>query len=169
MRLKLTLATCGLVAATILAGCAAGDSTGLTTASIGETRTASKPTIDPTCVTLAVQISDARAEGTPARVANVANAEKKSPIVNIKRESLAKLAKLDALSKEFQARCSTVPMQAAALPKSPGTAPTTKASARKAASAATADATEKTVAKRTTSVTTQSVAIEPTTTKPKPN
>ena len=122
MRLMIIIAATGFVAAALLAGCANNDGLGLTTASLEPARTAAKPSIDPACVTLAAKINEARAEGTPGRVADVAAAENKPRIVNIKRTSLAKVTELDAMNKEFQARCSTVPTQSAAA-AAPITAP----------------------------------------------
>jgi hypothetical protein len=159
MRLMIIIAATGFVAAALLAGCANNDGLGLTTASLEPARTAAKPSIDPACVTLAAKINEARAEGTPGRVADVAAAENKPRIVNIKRTSLAKVTELDAMNKEFQARCSTVPTQSAAAPAA-AHAPVTAAqtavtgAATNAAQTAATSAANKVAAKAVTNATT---------------
>ncbi len=140
MRLMILIATTGLLAATLLGGCANNNSLGLTTSSLSPAKTAAKPTVDPECVSLAARINEARVEGTPGRVADIATAENKSRIVNIKRTSLAKVAELDAMNKEFQARCSTVPTETAAtVSAQPAKSPAAQAAGGVAATAATRD------------------------------
>ncbi len=167
MRLMIIIAATGFVAAALLAGCANNDGLGLTTASLEPTRTAAKPSIDPACVTLAAKINEARAEGTPGRVADVANAENKPRIVNIKRTSLAKVAELDAMNKDFQARCSTVPTQTAAAAPTPVNAAAnpartavTNAAANAAQTAATNAATTATNKVATQAATTATSAVK---------
>lgn len=144
MRLMFLIAATGLVAAALLGGCASNDGLGLTTASLTPQKTAAKPTVDPECVTLAAKINEARAEGTPGRVADVAAAQNKPRIVNIKRASLAKVTELDAMNQEFQARCSTVPTQSASAPSpaNPAASTATKAVESAAANAASATASK---------------------------
>ena len=162
MRLTILVAASGLLAAGLLGGCAADNDLGLMTSSITPTEQASTPKVDPTCIALAAKISDARAEGTPERVAKVATAENKSRVVSIKRDSLAKFSELDALNKEFQARCSTLSTTAAALPKSTAAEPQQVETAAANVAAATADATA-------TSVSTRAVATQPIVATPKAN
>lgn len=171
MRLTILVAASGLLAAGVLGGCATDSDLGLTTSSITPAEQASKPKTDPACIALAAKISDARAEGTPDRVAKVASAENKSRVVSIKRDSLAKVTELDALNKEFQARCSTLSTTAAALPQptvatpAPASAPqqVETAAANVATTAAnTADATA-------TSVTTRAVSTQPIVATPQAN
>jgi hypothetical protein len=133
MRLKTFFAGCGLAFAVALGGCANGSDgigLGLTTASVEDPApvaktAAAKPAISPACVELAAKINAARAEGTPARVAKVAES-RGGRTVNMKRASLAKMAELDALNQKFLTECSVVA-------NSP--APRTTASARAAAAA----------------------------------
>ena len=145
MRLIITIAATGLLTGALLGGCASGDGLGLTTASLDTAtpKVASKPSVDPACVTLAAKINEARAEGTPGRVAKVASAENKPRIVNIKRASLAKVAELDAMNQEFQARCSTLPTatMAAATPQNTAISSVQAATTTAATNAATSAAT----------------------------
>jgi hypothetical protein len=104
--------TCtGLTAALALAGCSGGSGENLlTTSSINQPqKVAAKPSVDPVCASLSNQINATRQEGTPARVNAVSTG--KTRMVTIKRASLAKMAELDRLNNEFQAKCSKVPMQ----------------------------------------------------------
>jgi len=171
MRLTILVAASGLLAAGLLGGCATDSDLGLTTSSIASTENANKPTVDPNCIALAAKISDARAEGTPDRVAKVATAENKSRVVSIKRDSLAKVAELDALNKQFQARCSTISTAAAPMPKPTASATATAPTANQAKAAATnATATAaKTADAAATRVSTRAVATQPIVATPQAN
>ncbi|MEZ5855514.1 MAG: hypothetical protein R3D67_12530 [Hyphomicrobiaceae bacterium] len=97
-----------------------------------------KPAIDPACATLAAQIDEMRRDGVVERAE--AAAKGKSKTVSVKRESLGKLAQLEKVNAEFQAKCSTMPRaigaQAAAQPAA-NKAVETAAAATKAKAAAT--------------------------------
>lgn len=120
--IRTTLICAVFAGAASLAGCAADGGLDLmTTGSIGnqatETAVAKAPAIDPACVELTAKIDQLRKEGTPERLAKVA--EGKSKTANVKRDALARMAELDAANQEFQARCSTIgasSAQAAAAP-----------------------------------------------------
>lgn len=111
MRLRTFSAGIGLALAAALGGCADGENFGLVTAAIEQPapaqKVAAKPSIDPACVELAARINAARDEGTPGRVAKVAE-NKGGRTVSIKRASLAKVAELDAMNEKFLKRCSVV-------------------------------------------------------------
>jgi len=104
------LTSAGVTVALALAGCSGGSGNGLlTTSSIEQQAAAAKPTIDPVCASLSNQINATRQEGTPARVNAVSTG--KTRMVTIKRASLAKVAELDRLNREFQAKCSKLPVR----------------------------------------------------------
>ena len=169
MRLTILVTASGLLAAGLLGGCATDNELGLTTSSITQAEQASKPKVDPACIALAAKISDARAEGTPDRVAKVASAQDKSRVVSIKRDSLAKVTELDALNKQFQARCSTLSTTTAALPKATAAAPAPATAPQQVETAAANVATTaaKTADATATSVTTRAVATQPIVATPK--
>jgi hypothetical protein len=104
------LTSAGVTVALALAGCSGGSGENLIkTSSISKPQTAAaKPAINPVCASLTSQINTTRQEGTPARVSAVSTG--KTRMVKIKRASLAKMAELDRLNSEFQAKCSKVPM-----------------------------------------------------------
>jgi hypothetical protein len=122
MRHNSYLPLAGITMALMLAGCAGGMGTGLTTSSVTpQAKVAAKPAVDPSCVALSSQIQSVRQEGTPARVQAVSSG--KTKMVSIKRTSLAKVAELDRLNSEFQMKCSKYPsLQTAAAPAAPTTA-----------------------------------------------
>mgnify|MGYP001815732832 CR=1 FL=1 len=169
MRLMTLVAASGLVAAGFLGGCATDSDLGLTTASLAPTENAKKTSVHPACIALAAKISDARAEGTPDRFAKVATAENKSRIVSIKRDSLAKVAELDALNKQFQARCSTISTAAAPMPKPMTTTAAPAATETKAAATTAANTATKTADAAATRVTTRPVATQPIVATPQSN
>lgn len=130
MRPTQIIALAGLTMTLGLAACGNGPSSGLMTSSIATPqKTAATPTVDPACTALSQQISTIRQEGTPARVHAVATGKTKT--ANVKRSSLAKVAELDRLNLDFQAKCSKVPQQ-----RSASLAPTTAASAATSAKTA---------------------------------
>jgi hypothetical protein len=102
-----------VLAALLLAGCAADGSTNFfTTGALGtsETAAAPEPKVDPACVSLVSRIEALRKEGVADKIEKAA--AKKYKMTN------ADLAKADQLTKanaDFQLRCSTImpkPMQA---------------------------------------------------------
>ncbi|MDX2157697.1 MAG: hypothetical protein SFW09_14445 [Hyphomicrobiaceae bacterium] len=87
---------------------------------IGGTSTAAlppKPAIDPACAALASQIDQMRKDGVVDRVE--AAAKGKGTTVSVKRDSLGKIAQLEKVNAEFQAKCSTLPRTAAVAPPPP--------------------------------------------------
>lgn len=102
-----TLISLTLGAGLALAGCSGdgllGDLT--TTSALPE-----KVAVNPQCTTLAAQIDALKKEGVAERVEQAAKG--KGTTVNVKRESLSKVAQLNALNTEFQSKCSTVPRAA---------------------------------------------------------
>lgn len=122
-----------------LAGCASeggllGGATGATepTASIATAR----PRVDTACAPLAQKIDELRREGSVDRVEQAAAG--KGATVQVKRESLVKVAELNKAHAEFQSKCSTfrpAPGQAKAVTLTPGAAET--AAVTKTAAAAT--------------------------------
>jgi hypothetical protein len=103
-----TLISLTLGAGLALAGCSGdgllGDLT--TTSSLPE-----KVAVNPQCTTLASQIDALKKDGVTERVEQAAKG--KGTTVNVKRESLGKIAQLNALNTEFQNKCSTLPHPAA--------------------------------------------------------
>lgn len=93
-----------------LAGCASDGTSMLTTASVEPKKPA--PVVDQACLQLQNRIAVLRAEGTVGRVEQAAVGKTKT--VNIKRESLAKVAELNKANAEFQLRCSKLQTTAAA-------------------------------------------------------
>ena len=127
-----------VLAALLLAGCAADGSTNFfTTGALGtaETAAAPEPKVDPACVSLVSRIEGLRKEGVADKIEKAA--VKKYKMTN------ADLAKADQLTKanaEFQLRCSTItprPMSAQYSSTPPSTPaappPAAKKSAPKAA------------------------------------
>lgn len=102
-----------------LAGCASDGTSMLTTASVEPKKPA--PVVDQACLQLQNRIAVLRAEGTVGRVEQAAVGKTKT--VNIKRESLAKVAELNKANAEFQLRCSKLQTTAAAASQSAATAP----------------------------------------------
>ncbi len=140
------LMTTFVAAAASLAGCAADGGLDLMTGSIGDPSTqavvAKAPAIDPACIELTAKIDQLRKEGTPDRLAKVA--EGKSKTASVKRDALARMSELDKANQEFQAKCSTLgatPAQSAAAP-----ATTAQQVASAAQTAATAAQNAKTAA-----------------------
>lgn len=108
-----------LAGAASVAGCAADGGLDLMTGSIGNQETevaaAKAPAINPVCVELTAKIDQLRQEGTPDRLAKIA--EGKTKTASVKRDALARMAELDKANQAFQANCSTIgtsPSQAAA-------------------------------------------------------
>jgi hypothetical protein len=95
---------------------------------------AAKPVVDPACTSLASQIDALRREGVVERAE--AAAKGKGMTVNVKRESLGKLAQLEKANAEFQAKCSTVPRATTAAAAPAATAKTTTANVGAAAATA---------------------------------
>jgi hypothetical protein len=100
---------------TLLAGCSSDGSLlppSLTTSSLStsSTQTASAtPRVDPACAGLAQRIEALRRDGVIDRAEKASVG--KTTTVAVKRASLAQIADLDKANAEFQARCSTVPIQ----------------------------------------------------------
>ena len=99
---------------TLLAGCSSDGSLlppSLTTSSLSSsTQTASTtPRVDPACAGLAQRIEALRRDGVIDRAEKASVG--KTTTVSVKRASLAQIADLDKANAEFQARCSTVPVQ----------------------------------------------------------
>jgi hypothetical protein len=101
-----TLLTLTLGAGLALSGCAGDGLLGQTTAALPD-----KPTANPQCMTLASQIDALKKEGVADRVEQASKG--KGTTVSVKRESLSKVAQLNALNTDFQNKCSTVPRTAA--------------------------------------------------------
>lgn len=131
---------------TSLAGCAADGGLDLmTTGSINQAApvqsAAAKPRIDPACIELTARIDALRKEGTAERLAKVANGKTKT--ASVKRDALARMAKLDAANQEFQSKCSTLATAPSVAPAASAAAPTAtvanaaQAAANTAATAAT--------------------------------
>src|SRR6056297_2327621 len=113
MRLTRILLISSVAATIALAGCAGNSGLGLTTSSVAKPKPQPKKMVaDPTCVALTAEINAARSEGTPARVHAAAKGKTRS--VRVKRASIAKVAELDRLNREFQAKCSKYPQTASA-------------------------------------------------------
>lgn len=99
---------------TLLAGCAADGSllppslTSLDTSPPTQTGSIT-PKADPACVALAQRIEALRKDGVIDRAEKASVG--KTTTVQVKRASLAQIADLDKANTEFQARCSTVPVQ----------------------------------------------------------
>lgn len=137
MRPTTLISIAAIAVGTTLAGCAGDPTTDLlTTASIAKPAPSQahpyEPAFDPACPGLKSKITSIRAEGTPGRVHKVATG--KTKIVRIKRASIAKVAELDRLNAEFQAKCSKLPAQKTASKAAPKSA------------ALSADAAAKTIA-----------------------
>lgn len=104
MRANICVPAFALLTTLAMAGCANDSVFGganLTTASIAKT---SK--VDPACVSLSARIDALKQEGTVGRVEKVALGKSKTAVV--KRASLKKVAELNQLNNEFQAKCSTI-------------------------------------------------------------
>lgn len=99
--------------ACLLAGCAGSSGNEMATASIP-----AAPKADPVCSQLATQIAQLRGEGVATKVENAAAKKYK-----MKPADLSKAAQLNKANEDYQARCGTVPVQAAA----PLVAPVAKA------------------------------------------
>ncbi len=102
-----------------LGACAGGGNdmfgTGTTTAALPE-----KPKTDPACALLAGKIAELRKDGVVERTEQAAAG--KGTTVNMKRESLGKLAELNKANVDFQSKCSTykpVPANVAAMTPAP--------------------------------------------------
>lgn len=92
-----------------LGGCASNNGLSLQTGSVN---TSSSPAVakakaSPACVALMAKITELRREGTPDRVAKVA--EGKSSTVVVKRSALAKITALNTANIEYQKKCGSVP------------------------------------------------------------
>ena len=100
----LTAAGIALSLTLSLAGCAGGTGdlfgSGTTTAALPE-----KPKVDPACALLSGKIADLRKDGVVERAEQASQG--KTTTVNVKRESLGKLAELNKANVEFQTKCST--------------------------------------------------------------
>lgn len=103
-----------VLASVALAGCAGdGTSTLLTTNSVPETTAPKKVSAaDAACIALREKIGALRADGTVERVEKAGQGKTRS--VTVKRASLQKVAELNQANAEFQAKCSKLPVQAAA-------------------------------------------------------
>ena len=100
---------------------------GPTTAALPE-----KPKADPACAPLAARIDGLRKEGVAERVEQAAQG--KTTTVNVKRESLGKIAELNKANADYQMKCSTYTRPAGSTAQTPPAA----AQAVSAAPAATA-------------------------------
>ena len=137
----LTAAGIALSLTLSLAGCAGGTGdlfgAGTTTAALPE-----KPKVDPTCALLAGKIAELRKDGVVERTEQAAQG--KTTTVNVKRESLGKLADLNKANVEFQSKCSTYKAapsniaQTAPAPQPPPAAISKATSAAKSAAVAAA-------------------------------
>ncbi len=129
--------------AAVLGGCANDGSLALSTGSIAGEEQAKAQRVDPVCVALMARIDGLRKEGTPERLAKVADGKTKT--ARVKREAIARMTELDAANREFQQKCSklALPQSAAATAPAAGTAAAAKAAAtakpavKKTAAAAT--------------------------------
>lgn len=151
---KLTIIGIALTAG-LLSACSSDNTllgSALTTSSVdpaAQTKTAAAK-IDPVCVQLATHIDALRKDGVVERVEQASAGKGKT--VQVKRESLVKMAELQKANADFQAKCSTVPMAttqaSSTAPAAPATqtaqatkpAKTASAVAKPAAPAATAAA-----------------------------
>ncbi|MFM1814713.1 MAG: hypothetical protein RLZ98_1408 [Pseudomonadota bacterium] len=129
MRAKHCVPAIFVLTSFVLAGCAADGGVGganFTTASIPE-----KDKVNPACVALAAKIDTLKQEGTVGRVEQAATGKSKTVVV--KRASLGKVAELNQVYAEYQAKCSTITPKAAT-----AGAPATQQVAANAAGDATA-------------------------------
>jgi hypothetical protein len=137
--------------ATLLLTACAGDGGLIGSAGTGTATTSAlppKPPVDPACPVLAAQIDEIRKDGVVERTE--AAAKGKGKTVNVKRESLGKIAELEKLNAAFQAKCSTLPRAAAApAPAKTAAATVPPAAAKAAGTAATAAKAEATKAAAT--------------------
>ncbi len=121
LKTRAPLVVAAMTAALVLGACSATDGLlggATTTSAIPE-----KPRVDPACVTLASQIDTLRKDGVADRVAEAAKG--KSATVNVKRESLGKVAELNKANADFQAKCGTVAptaINSASTPQAPALA-----------------------------------------------
>ncbi len=132
------------LAAGLLSACSS-DSTllgsPLTTSSVdpAQAKVANGTKIDPACIQLATRIDALRKEGVVERVEQASTGKGKT--VQVKRESLAKMAELQKANADFQSKCSTIPMAtasaASAAPAAPAAKPAVAAAAAPAAKPAT--------------------------------
>lgn len=137
MRFPTLIASSAVALAIGLAGCANDGSLALSTGSIAndDAKLTKAQRVDPQCVALMARIDELRKEGTPGRLAKVA--EGKSKTASVKREALARMSELDNANSQFQQKCSTL-----ASPSSTPAAPANSAG-KTAASAETNAAIQK--------------------------
>jgi hypothetical protein len=150
---KLTIIGIALTAG-LLSACSSDNTllgSALTTSSV-DPATPAKPSstakIDPACVQLATHIDALRKEGVVERVEQASTGSGKT--VQVKRESLAKMAELQKANADFQSKCSTVPMaapQSASAAAPAQTAQAAKPAAGTKTAAKTASATKTAAAK----------------------
>ena len=133
--------------AAVLGGCANDGSLALSTGSIAGEDQAKAQRVDPVCVALMARIDGLRKEGTPERLAKVADGKTKT--ANVKREAIARMTELDAANREFQQKCSKLALPQSAAVTVPAAAKATAPAAAKAAATA-APAVKKTAAATTT-------------------
>ncbi len=123
-----------------LAGCAGGNLLGQNTAgsTLATGSVSPKPAVDPTCVTLAAQIDKLNASGIDKKIDKAARRK-----YRLKRKDLRNVDALTKANADFRAKCSKLPILAAA-PKVAAAAsqvakkanPTTAAGAQKASQVA---------------------------------
>ncbi len=136
MSFKRALALTATLGMTLALGACASEQLiggGTTTSALPE----KSASADPACGPLANQIDTLRKDGVADRVA--AASQGKTPTVNMKRESLAKVAELNKANADFQSKCSTIarPASAPAVAQAAPAAVNAKAAAPVGAKAAT--------------------------------
>jgi hypothetical protein len=132
-----------VLAALLLAGCAADGSTNFfTTGALGtqETAAAPEPKVDPACMSLVSRIEALRKEGVADKIEKAATKKYK-----LTKADLSKADQLTKANSEFQLRCSTItPSQMSAMVSSqpaaaPAPPPVAKAPKKAAAPKASAN------------------------------
>lgn len=155
---KAVLAGAAVLIAAVLGGCANDGSRALSTGSIAGEEQAKAERVDPVCVALMARIDSLRKEGTPERLAKVADG--KSKTASVKREAIARMTELDAANREFQQKCSKLALPQSAAVTAPAAGTAAAPAAAKAAATTAAPAVKKTAAAATTAAVVSTTAAQ---------